>query len=118
MVNDYVFGGPKMKRLAILTASAAFITAPAFAAKITIEFAPEGKDTFEVVLDDVAGTVTSPEGTAPMSFDWDTNTLCAEMEPKACATFEGEAKPPEVGAASAYTSNDGGSGIATILAVE
>jgi len=107
-----------MKTLICLAAASAFMAAPAFAAKGTIEFAPEGKDTFEVILDDEAGTLTSAEGTAPMSFDWDTNTLCAEIEPKACATFEGEAKPPEVGAASAYTSNDGGSGIATILAVE
>ncbi|GAB5459565.1 MAG: hypothetical protein Hens3KO_25950 [Henriciella sp.] len=107
-----------MRTLIALAAAAAFTTAPAFAAKVTIEFTPEGADPITVVLDDVAMTVTGPDGTAPFTFDVPTNTMCVVMEPKTCVTFEGEAKEAVAGESAAYTSNNGTSGVAKVLSVE
>lgn len=107
-----------MRTLIALAAAAAFTTAPAFAAKVTIEFTPEESPAVTVILDDAAMTITGPDGIAPFTFDAPTNTMCVEMEPKTCVTFEGEAKTAVAGESSAYTSNNGSSGVAKVLSVE
>lgn len=106
-----------MKKLTALTAIAALATAPAFAAIITIEFAPEGADKVVVVLNDETNMMTTDEGETAYTFDPATNTLC-DAAGERCATFDGEAEAPVAGASTTYSATNGHTGVATILSVE
>lgn len=108
-----------MKKLIALAATATFITTPAFAAKLTIDFAAEeGTQTW--VLDSETDMATAPDGTEiPYTYDEEALELCGTTPDGAemCVTFDEGAEVPEVGFSTGYTSSDGTTGTATITAI-
>lgn len=108
-----------MKKFTLLAAVAAFAAAPAFASKITVEFAADEGDAVTVVFDQESMTATSEEGTAPYTYDAEAHKICVQAEEgEICADFEGEAEEPTVGYSTGYTATDGETGTATITAIE
>jgi len=106
-----------MKKFMTAALFAGFIAAPAFAASITISFANDDGTTQEWSFDG-EGTATSGDLTTAYTWDEDAATLCAEIpdQGEICATFDSVAEA--VGESSTYTLSVGGSGTATITAME
>ena len=103
----------------LLLASVAFLFAvPAFAGSTTIEFANDNGQTYVLTLED--GTATSADGsTASYTYDADSATMCFDLdEGERCVTFDNPAEEATVGHVSTYSTSDGGTGTATITAVE
>jgi len=104
-----------MKKFALVAVSAALLSAPAFAETITVEFADVDGTKVVVAFDSAAGTATVDGEAFPSAYDAATNTVCTQApDGEICATMESEAG--DVGSSSAYTTNQGGSGTATVLA--
>lgn len=106
-----------MKKLVAAIVAAGFVTAPAFAASITISFAGDDGNTQEWTFD---GEGTATVGDLSTSYTWDeaARKLCADVpeQGEVCATFESAAQA--VGESSTYTLSTGGTGTATIIAME
>ena len=109
-----------MKKLTLTAAALALVLAgPAFAAKTTIEYAPDNGEKRTVVYDATTNTATEVGGEST-DYTWDEagNTLChTAAEGTLCVTFETQTAR-EVGATSRYTTNAGSAGTATITAIE
>lgn len=110
-----------MKKLITATLAAATLGAPAFAATITISFANDNGETVTMSFDDetMTATVDGVDGSFDYTFDEATRTICGNYtgEGESCATFAEVNETPAIGDTSAYTTNDGGSGTATITAL-
>ena len=109
-----------MRRLITLAAAAAFLAAPAFAAKVTVEFSNED-GAASWVFDQEAGMATAPDGTeGAYTFDPESLKLCGTAPDgmEVCVTFDSVEETPEVGFSTGYTLDDGSTGTATITAVE
>lgn len=106
-----------MKKFIAAAIAAGFVAAPAFAASITISFADNDGTTAEWTFDG-EGTATSGDLSAAYTWDEDAATLCADVpeQGEVCATFDSVAEA--VGESSTYTLSTGGSGTATIIAME
>jgi len=106
-----------MKKFIAAAVAAGFIAAPAFAASITISFANDDGTTSEWTFDG-EGTATSGDISASYTWDEEAKTLCADVpeQGEICATFDGVAEA--VGESAGYTLSTGGSGTATITAME
>lgn len=106
-----------MKKFVAAIVAAGFIAAPAFAASITLSFASDDGTTQEWTFDG-EGTATAGDMTAPYTWDEDARKLCADIpeQGEVCATFDSVAQA--VGESSAYTLSTGGTGTATITAME
>ncbi|MCR9194887.1 MAG: hypothetical protein NXH88_09160 [Hyphomonas sp.] len=106
-----------MKKFITAAIAAGFIAAPAFAASITISFASDDGTTSEWTFDG-EGTATSGDVSAPYTWDEDAAKLCATVpeQGEICATFDSVAQA--VGESSTYTLSTGGTGTATIVAME
>ncbi|MEQ9316075.1 MAG: hypothetical protein RLN72_09485 [Henriciella sp.] len=106
-----------MKKLIVCTTSVALLAGSAFAASTTIAFeSAEGVTQTATFVDD--GTVTSEAGDAgTYTYEEEGGVLCIEATDYSdCITF---AEPSdEVGASSAYTTDSGGSGTATVVSKE
>lgn len=106
-----------MKNFIICGVAASLFAAPAIAASTTIAFeTAEGVTQTATFTDD--GTVTSEADDAgTYTYDEEGGVLCIEATNYSdCITF---AEPSdEVGASSAYTTESGGSGTATVVAKE
>ncbi|MEM9668957.1 MAG: hypothetical protein AAF950_08535 [Pseudomonadota bacterium] len=109
-----------MKKLIALTAMFAVTAAPASAAKTTIEFVPDDGPTVVMTFDDETGMATDAEGNSmPFTYDEEAATICGQgPDGELCATFADTSQEPAVGVSSAYTTNIGSSGTATITAIE
>jgi len=111
-----------MKTIITAASFALAAASPAFAAKITIEFAPEdGSPAASWTFDDATMTATAPDGTTgPYTYDEEAATICG-TDPngdEVCATFTDTGVEPAVGVSSPYTMNAGPGGVATITAME
>ncbi|MEM7327248.1 MAG: hypothetical protein AAF437_00835 [Pseudomonadota bacterium] len=106
-----------MKKFVAAIVAAGFIAAPAFAASITISFASDEGST-QVWTFDGEGTATVGELSTSYTWDEDARKLCADVpdQGEVCATFDSVAQA--VGESSAYTLSTGGTGTATITAME
>ena len=106
-----------MKKLLTAALVAGFITAPAFAASITLSFAGDDGVTQEWTFDG-EGTATTADASVPYTWDEEARKLCAEIpdQGEICATFDTVAQA--VGESSTYTLSTGDTGTATILAIE
>ncbi|MEM7638157.1 MAG: hypothetical protein AAF269_03755 [Pseudomonadota bacterium] len=106
-----------MKKFVAAIVAAGFIAAPAFAASITISFAGDDGNTQEWTFD---GEGTATVGDMSTSYTWDEEArkLCADVpeQGEVCATFDSTAQA--VGESSKYTLSTGGTGTATIVAME
>lgn len=95
---------------------------PALAQTMTIEFAEaDGTTAVWVFMED--GIAIGPDGMmATYTYDEAARTLCGEIEggdpPRMCATFAEANEEPAVGDTSAYTTDAGTAGTATIIAIE
>ncbi|MEO1476596.1 MAG: hypothetical protein AAFS13_09460 [Pseudomonadota bacterium] len=109
-----------MKKLIAASAVFALTAAPAFATKTTIEFVPDEGETVVMTFDDEAGTATDGAGnTMPYTYDEASATICGQSpDGEICATFADTGTEPAVGVSSAYTTNTGSGGTATITAIE
>lgn len=109
-----------MKKMIAVSATLAFVAAPAFATKTTIEFVPDDGETVVMTFDDETGMATDAAGTSmPYTYDEATATICGQSpDGEICATFTDSDKEPAVGVSSAYTTNTGSAGTATITAIE
>jgi hypothetical protein len=108
-----------MKKFALLAATAALISSPAFAMKMTVEFAVDGGETVVAVLDNAAKTSTVDGNAMPTTWDAATKTLCTETpDGEMCAVMENISETPAVGDTTTFTGSDGKTGTATILALE
>lgn len=108
-----------MKKLVAIAAASAALAMPAMAMTMTISFAPADGDAVVVSLDDstMKSTIEGVDGEFDYTWDEATRTLCSGTpDGEVCATFE-SAEPPAVGSSSAYTTNTGSSGTATITAM-
>ena len=111
-----------MKTTLVAAALSIGMAAPAFAAKVTIEFVPDdGSPAAAWTFDDATMTATAPDGTTgPYTWDEEAGTLCG-TDPdgnEVCATFTDTSMAPAVGVSSAYTMSAGPGGTATITAIE
>ena len=105
-----------MKKLILAAAVATFVSAPAFAASMTIEFATEGQDKLTITLNKEDGSATAGDKTGSYTWDEASKTLCGdEMVENACVTFDEIVDT--VGSSTGYTRNDGAKGVATILEI-
>ena len=106
-----------MKKFFAAAIAAGFIAAPAFAASITISFANDDGST-QVWTFDGEGTATSGDMSAPYTWDESAAKLCATVpeQGEICAVFDSVAEA--VGDSSTYTLSNGGTGTATITAME
>lgn len=106
-----------MKKFVTAAIAAGFIAAPAFAASITVSFASDDGTTQEWTFDG-EGTATSGELSTSYTWDEAARKLCATIpeQGEVCATFDSVAE--NVGDSSTYTLSSGGSGTATITAME
>ncbi|WP_018998147.1 hypothetical protein [Hirschia maritima] len=105
-----------MKKFIMATAVATFMSAPAFAASMTIEFATEGEDKVTLTLNKEDGSVTAGDKTGSYTWDEASKTLCGdELVDNACVTFDEIVKT--AGSSTGYTRNDGAKGTATIVNV-
>ncbi|MEL7285187.1 MAG: hypothetical protein AAGJ68_11765 [Pseudomonadota bacterium] len=106
-----------MKKFFAATLAAGLIAAPAFAASITLSFAGDDGTTQEWSFDG-EGTATYAGTTMPYTWDEEARKLCAEIpdQGEVCATFDSAAQA--VGESSTYTLSTGGTGTATITAIE
>lgn len=106
-----------MKTLIATAATLAFVAAPAFADKITIEFSTD-EGAVSYTFDDADGTFTSTAGTSgTYTYDEATKTICGTTdEGEQCATFEDDTR--KVGHSTSYTGSDGNTGTATVTAME
>lgn len=109
-----------LRTLGVLFVSAFFATA-ANAAVTTIEYTGSDGEKITIAYDDATSTASVVGGedgaSAPYTYDEASNTLCsADAEgAEVCVTF---AAPGEkVGDSSDFTTNDGRSGTATIVAL-
>lgn len=92
---------------------------PALAAQITVEFARADGTVTVAVFDDVASTVTIDANTVPYTLDPATKTLCAAApDGEMCVVFAELVSPMTVGFTTAYETNTGMSGVATVTAIE
>ncbi|MEM7661147.1 MAG: hypothetical protein AAF292_02770 [Pseudomonadota bacterium] len=109
-----------MKRLIAVSAALAFAAAPAFATKTTIEFASDDGTTVTMTFDDETGMATDGDGNSiPYTYDEAAATICGQSpDGEICATFTDTETEPAVGVSSAYTTNTGVGGTATITAIE
>ena len=106
-----------MKKILTAAIVAGFVAAPAFAASITVSFAGDDGNTQEWTFDG-EGTATSGDVTASYTYDEEARKLCADIpeQGEVCATFDSAAEA--VGESSTYTLSTGGTGTATITAME
>ncbi|MEM6900837.1 MAG: hypothetical protein AAF583_13840 [Pseudomonadota bacterium] len=109
-----------MKKLIAVSTMLAFAAAPAFATKTTIEFVPDEGPTITMTFDDETGMATDAAGNSiPFTYDEAAATICGQSpDGEICATFADTETDPAVGVSSAYTTNTGTSGTATITAIE
>ncbi len=108
-----------MKTWTIAAILAGILSAPAFAAKITVEFTDTEGSVFVATFDDEAMTVTSDGNTTPYTVDPETRTICgADPEGELCVTFAAMPEAPTVGFETGYETNRGTSGTAKVTAVE
>ncbi|MEO0882043.1 MAG: hypothetical protein AAFY34_04875 [Pseudomonadota bacterium] len=109
-----------MKKLIAVSAVLAFAAAPAFATKTTIEFVPDDGPTVVMTFDDETNMATDGDGnTIPYTYDEASATICGQSpDGEICATFADTGTEPAVGVSSAYTTNTGTTGTATITAIE
>jgi len=111
-----------MKKLIALTAATAMFAMPAMAAKMTISFANDDGNTVVMTFDQATmkGSVEGVDGEFDYTYDAEARKLCGDAtgEGEVCATFAEANEAPAVGDTSAYTTSDGGSGTATITALE
>jgi hypothetical protein len=107
-----------MKKIITAMIAAGFIAAPAFAASVTVSFASEDGSTQEWTFDQETGMATTGDLSVPYTFDQEAGVLCADIpdQGEVCATFDGVAQA--VGDSTGYTLSTGGSGTATITAME
>ena len=106
-----------MKKTFIAALAAGLLAAPAFAASMTISFANDDGTTQEWTFDG-EGTATTGDVSVPYTWDEEAMKLCADVpeQGEICATFETQGE--KVGDTSAYTLSTGGTGTATITAME
>ena len=107
-----------MKKLIVAAVLTAGVSAPAFAASMTVSFAGDDGATQVWTFND-DGTATAPDGSVvDYTYDQATLTLCAEVPETGdiCAIFE-SANEGNVGDSSRYTTTTGVAGTATITAV-
>lgn len=107
-----------MKKTIAALLAASFVAAPAFAASVTVSFANDTGETQEWTFDQETNMATTGDLTVPYTFDAEAGVLCADIPDtgEVCATFDGMAQ--NVGDSAGYTLSTGGSGTATILAME
>lgn len=107
-----------MKKTIAALLAAGFVAAPAFAASVTVSFAADTGETQEWTFDQETNMATTGDLTVPYTFDGEAGVLCADIPDsgEVCVTFEGMAQ--NVGDSTGYTLSTGGSGTATILAME
>jgi hypothetical protein len=105
-----------MKKFLTVALAAGFVAAPAFAATITVSFANDDGTTQEWTFD--GETATTGDISVPYTFDEEAMKLCAEIpeQGEVCATFDAVADA--VGESAGYTLSTGGTGTATITAME
>lgn len=107
-----------MKKIILAAALTAAMSAPAFAASMTVSFAGDDGTTQVWTLGD-DGKATAPDGSVvDYTYDEATRTLCAQVPDagEVCATFE-SAGEGVVGETSRYTTSAGTAGTATVTAV-
>ncbi|MEM9571113.1 MAG: hypothetical protein AAF996_06580 [Pseudomonadota bacterium] len=106
-----------MKKFLAVALAAGLVAAPSWAASITISFASDDGTTQEWTFDG-EGTATTGELSTSYTWDEEARKLCADIpdQGEVCATFETTAQA--VGESSAYTLSSGGTGTATITAME
>ena len=106
-----------MKKFLVAALAAGFVSAPAFAASITVSFAGDDGNTAEWTFDGEGGA-TSGDLTTTYTWDEDAATICAAIPDQGdvCATFDEKAEA--VGDTSTYTLSTGVTGTATITAIE
>ena len=111
-----------MKKLSVMTAAAAMLAMPAMAQKMTISFASDDGNTVEITFNQATmkGSAEGLDGEFDYTWDAETRTLCGDGtgQGETCATFAEANETPAVGDTSAYTTSYGGSGTATITALE
>ncbi len=110
-----------MIRTLALASAAALMATAASAAVTTIEYTLADGDKVTIAYDDATSTATTNGDAAtarPYTWDEATSTVCsADAEGKeVCATFENAGQ--EAGHTTAFSTNDGRSGSATILTIE
>lgn len=108
-----------MRKFLALAAAGALFATPVLAQTMTVEFADDAGQAITVTLAG-DGTYTASDGTAG-TYTWDieTKTLCGTSdEGTLCATIAEATETPAVGDSSPYTTDAGGSGTATITALE
>ncbi|MEL6285067.1 MAG: hypothetical protein AAFQ18_02565 [Pseudomonadota bacterium] len=110
-----------MKTVLTAAAFAMAVSSPAFAATMTLEFAPDdGSPAASWVFDDSTMTATAPDGsTGPYTWDEEAGVLCG-TDPDGndvCATIVMTEEAPTVGSSSTYTLNNGDTGTVTVKAM-
>ncbi len=107
-----------MKKIITAMIAAGFIAAPALAASVTVSFASDDGTTQEWTFDQETSMATMGDLSVPYTFDQEAGVLCADIpdQGEVCATFDGVAQA--VGDSAGYTLSTGGSGTATITAME
>ena len=106
-----------MKKFLVVALAAGLMAAPSWAASITISFANDDGST-QVWTFDGEGTATMGDVSAAYTWDADARVLCADIpeQGEICVTFDSVAEG--VGESSTYTASTGGTGTATITAME
>ena len=115
--HSYEGKNAQMKKSILFAAAAALLTAPAFAASMTVSFANDD-GTIQVWTLDDTGKATAGDGTVvDYTYDDEGKVLCAAIPDAGdvCATFDTAGE--NVGDTSTYTLSSGGTGTATITAV-
>ena len=112
------------RTLGVLFVSTLFATA-AHAAVTTIEYTGSDGAQVTIAYDDATATATVVGGendgaAGPYKFDEASNTICSnDAEGKeVCVTFDGDGGEPKVGDTAAFSTNDGRSGTAKVIAVQ
>lgn len=110
-----------MKTILTATLTTAFLAAPAFAGSMTMGFtdASDGTTTVMILSDDGTASVEGVDGTFPYTWDDEAHKLCGDYTGKGevCATLEDDGTEPAVGQTAAYTTSEGKSGVAEIMAM-
>lgn len=109
-----------IKKICAALAITAFMTTPAFAAKISVKFESDTGEAAVYVFDESNMTFTVGEHSGSYSMDVEAKKLCGSVGDgeEICATFDELGDKPEVGFSTGYKSSDGTKGTATIVAIE
>ena len=104
-----------MKKLMLVAAAAALWSGSAFAATMTISFAPDDGEAQVWTFDADTSTATTGDLSVPYTWDADARSLCAQLESgELCAVFETVSETPAINDSTRYTTSAGGAGTATI----